>query len=132
MPLKLQSEVNPDMTAHTTLHVSDYTRSKAFYVKALEPLGYTNNMEYGEAAGVNDGKNTNFWIACEDTDVPTHLAFEAGSRQEVEAFYKARWMLARRRIAARAIATTGRATMPRLSMILTVTISRPSGTTTVK
>jgi len=77
------------MIAHTTLHVSDYTKSKAFYVKALAPLGYTNNMEYGEAAGFNDGTNTDFWIAREDTVVPTHLAFEAGSRQEVEAFYKA-------------------------------------------
>ena len=77
------------MIAHTTLHVSDYTKSKAFYVEALAPLGYTNNMEYGEAAGFNDGTNTDFWIAREDTVVPTHLAFEAGSRQEVEAFYKA-------------------------------------------
>ena len=46
------------MIAHTTLHVSDYKKSKAFYVKALAPLGYTNNMEEGEAAGFNDGKNT--------------------------------------------------------------------------
>jgi len=77
------------MIAHTTLHVSDYTKSKKFYIKALSPLGYTNNMEYGEAAGFNDGKNTDFWIASENTIVPTHLAFEAKSRQEVEAFYTA-------------------------------------------
>lgn len=77
------------MIAHTTLHVSDYTKSRAFYLLALAPLGYTNNMEYGEAAGFNDGKNTDFWIEREDTVVPTHVAFEAGSRQEVEDFYKA-------------------------------------------
>lgn len=77
------------MIAHTTLHVSDYTKSKAFYMQALAPLGYTNNMEYGESAGFNDGKNTDFWISREDTVVPTHLAFEATSREEVEAFYKA-------------------------------------------
>ncbi len=77
------------MIAHTTLHVSDYTKSKAFYVQALAPLGYRNNMEFGEAAGFNDGKNTDFWIEREDTVVPTHLAFEANSRKEVEAFYKA-------------------------------------------
>ncbi|SCZ62379.1 VOC family protein [Thiohalomonas denitrificans] len=77
------------MIAHTTLHVSDYTKSKAFYVQALAPLGYQNNMEYGEAAGFNDGKNTDFWIESEDTVVPTHLAFEAHSRKEVEEFYKA-------------------------------------------
>jgi len=76
------------MIAHTTLHVSDYSKSKAFYVKALAPLGYTNNMEYGDSAGFNDGKNTDFWIAREDTVIPTHLAFEAKSQQEVEDFYK--------------------------------------------
>ncbi|TNF91971.1 MAG: VOC family protein [Gammaproteobacteria bacterium] len=76
------------MIAHTTLHVSDYMKSKAFYIQALSPLGYTNNMEEGEAAGFNDGKNTDFWII-RDEVVPTHVAFEAKSRQEVEAFYKA-------------------------------------------
>jgi catechol 2,3-dioxygenase-like lactoylglutathione lyase family enzyme len=77
------------MIAHTSLAVSDYPKSKAFYVKALAPLGYTNNMEYGEDAGFNDGKNTDFWISKNEQVVPTHLAFEAKSRDEVEAFYKA-------------------------------------------
>ena len=77
------------MIAHTTLPVSDYKKSKAFYVQVLAQLGYTNNMEEGEAAGFNDGKNTDFWIVREDTIVPTHLAFEAKNQQEVEAFYKA-------------------------------------------
>ena len=45
------------MIAHTAVAVSDYRRSKTFYEQALEPLGYRNNMEYGEAAGFNDGKN---------------------------------------------------------------------------
>ncbi len=48
------------MIAHTTLHVSDYENSKAFYIRTLALLGYTNNMEEGEAAGFNDGKNTDF------------------------------------------------------------------------
>jgi catechol 2,3-dioxygenase-like lactoylglutathione lyase family enzyme len=77
------------MIAHTTLPVSDYEKSKAFYVQVLAQLGYTNNMEEGEAAGFNDGKNTDFWIVREDTIVPTHLAFEAKNQQEVEAFYEA-------------------------------------------
>jgi catechol 2,3-dioxygenase-like lactoylglutathione lyase family enzyme len=76
------------MIAHTTLAVSDYQASKAFYRKALAPLGYENNMEFGDAAGFNDGKNTDFWIAKMDPVVPTHLAFEAKSKLEVEAFYK--------------------------------------------
>ena len=77
------------MIAHTTLPVSDFEKSKLFYVQALAPLGYTNNMEDGEAAGFNDGKNTDMWIVREDAVIPTHLAFEAKNKQEVEEFYKA-------------------------------------------
>src|SRR5215475_10118623 len=64
------------MIAHTSLAVRDYRKSKAFYTQALAPLGYTNNMEYGEAAGFNDGKNTDFWISRQKTTVPMHVAFE--------------------------------------------------------
>jgi catechol 2,3-dioxygenase-like lactoylglutathione lyase family enzyme len=77
------------MIAHTTLPVSDYRRSKTFYSRALEPLGYRNNMEFGESAGFNDGKNTDFWITHETTVQPTHLAFEASSRSQVQAFHAA-------------------------------------------
>jgi predicted lactoylglutathione lyase len=77
------------MIAHTSLCVSDYPKSKAFYVKALGPLGYRNNMEHGKAAGFNDGKNTDFWIHEEKTIVPTHLAFEVKNREQVDAFHRA-------------------------------------------
>lgn len=77
------------MIAHTTLPVSDYKKSRAFYLHALAPLGYSNNMEAGEAAGFNDGRNTDFWIAHVEPVVPTHLAFEANSQAAVEAFYRA-------------------------------------------
>jgi len=77
------------MIAHTSLPVSDYARAKTFYARVLRPLGYSNNLEFGEAAGFNDGKNTDFWIHQERTIVPTHLAFEAKSSAEVEAFHKA-------------------------------------------
>ena len=77
------------MIAHTSLAVSNYPKSKAFYCKALAPLGYSNNMEYGEAAGFNDGKNTDFWISRQMTTVPMHVAFEARSRKQVQAFHEA-------------------------------------------
>ncbi len=77
------------MIAHTSLAVSDYRRSKAFYARALAPLGYSNNMEYGEAAGFNDGKNTDFWITRKEAVVPLHLAFEARDREAVQAFHSA-------------------------------------------
>ena len=76
------------MIAHTTLPVSDYTKSKAFYTRVLATLGYSKHMEYGQSAGFNDGKNTDFWISAEKSVVPTHLAFQAGDRKQVEAFHK--------------------------------------------
>ena len=76
------------MIAHTTLHVSDYKKSKAFYTETLAPLGYSNNMEDGEAAGFNDGQDTDFWIVREEV-VPTHVAFQAKNQHQVEAFYAA-------------------------------------------
>ena len=78
------------MIAHTSLPVSDYKRAKEFYTTVLATLGYTQNMEYGEAAGFNDGKNTDFWIGINEKGViPTHVAFAAKDKAEVEAFYKA-------------------------------------------
>ena len=77
------------MIAHTTLPVRNYSKSKAFYVKALEPLGYHNNMEFGDSAGFNDGQNTDFWIAHKTRVVPTHLAFEAKAAAQVKSFYRA-------------------------------------------
>jgi predicted lactoylglutathione lyase len=77
------------MIAHTGLQVSDYKKSKDFYLRVLEPLGYKNNMEFGEAAGFNDGKNTDFWVNQSDRVIPTHLAFEAKSAGEVKAFHTA-------------------------------------------
>jgi predicted lactoylglutathione lyase len=77
------------MIAHATLAVADCERATAFYLQALAPLGYRKNMDFGEAVGFTDGKNTDFWIAERDTVTPLHLAFEAKSRQEVEAFHEA-------------------------------------------
>lgn len=77
------------MIAHTTIPVSNYQKSKAFYTRALAPLGYINNMEEGdEAAGFFDGKNTDLWIVLETTVIPTHVAFEAKTQAEVESFYR--------------------------------------------
>jgi catechol 2,3-dioxygenase-like lactoylglutathione lyase family enzyme len=77
------------MIAHITLPVSDYRKSKTFYIKALKPLGYRSEMEFGEAGGFSDGKNTDFWISKKSALESTHVAFEAKSSAEVEAFYKA-------------------------------------------
>jgi catechol 2,3-dioxygenase-like lactoylglutathione lyase family enzyme len=46
-------------------------------------------MEYGDSAGFNDGKNTDFWITAERGMTPLHVAFRASDQSQVQAFYKA-------------------------------------------
>lgn len=77
------------MIAHAMLAVANSGRAKDFYTRALAPLGYRKNMDFGEAAGFNDGKNTDFWIAERETVTPLHVAFEAKSQEEVDEFYDA-------------------------------------------
>jgi catechol 2,3-dioxygenase-like lactoylglutathione lyase family enzyme len=83
---------------HVTLVVSDYAASKAFYEKALAPLGIKCVMEFGQAAGFGKGK-PDFWIGTGPASfqrpehlrliTPTHIAFAAASSEEVRAFYAA-------------------------------------------
>jgi catechol 2,3-dioxygenase-like lactoylglutathione lyase family enzyme len=77
------------MIAHTGLAVRDFEAAKRFYDRVLAPLGYAAKMESGESAGFNDGKNTDFWIGASKAVEPTHVAFEAKSKAEVEQFYRA-------------------------------------------
>ena len=76
------------MIAHTGLAVRDFKAAKSFYERTLAPLGYTAKMEHADSTGFNDGKNTDFWIGQSKTVEPTHVAFEAKSKNEVEAFYR--------------------------------------------
>jgi catechol 2,3-dioxygenase-like lactoylglutathione lyase family enzyme len=84
---------------HVTLFVTDYARSKAFYEEALAPLGVKQLMEYGKACGFGRDTKPDFWIGQGPTSfqtaehakavTPTHLAFAARTRAEVDAFYTA-------------------------------------------
>ncbi len=84
---------------HLTLNVSDYARSKAFYEKALAPLGVQPIMEYGPACGFGRDRKPDFWIGQGPTSfqkpehlvriTPAHVAFSARSREEVRAFHAA-------------------------------------------
>lgn len=84
---------------HIGINVTDYARSKAFYVKALAPLGIDLVMEYGKAAGFGRDKKPDFWVGEGKTSfqtpeqlqpiTPIHVSFHARSREEVDAFYKA-------------------------------------------
>lgn len=85
------------MIDHLGFPVSDFAASKAFYEKALAPLGYTLVMEvteemtggHGAHAGFGDGK-PDFWIGTGKPPVTAvHVAFRAGTRGVVDAFHAA-------------------------------------------
>jgi catechol 2,3-dioxygenase-like lactoylglutathione lyase family enzyme len=84
---------------HIGINVSDYERSKAFYEKALAPLGIAVVMEWGKAAGFGRGKKPDLWIGASQTSfqtpeqleviTPVHVALVAESRAQVDAFHAA-------------------------------------------
>jgi catechol 2,3-dioxygenase-like lactoylglutathione lyase family enzyme len=78
------------MIDHLTIPVRDYARSKAFYQRALAPLGYQLAMESGPHAGFADAKGPSLWLNGEPTALaPMHVAFRAASRKDVDAFHAA-------------------------------------------
>jgi len=86
------------MIDHVGFPISDYQRSKAFYSKALAPLGYSLIMEVGSdhtesgapAAGFGADGKPDFWIGGEGgLDGVLHVAIVAKDRATVDAFYHA-------------------------------------------
>ena len=84
------------MIDHTGLNVSDYGKSKAFYLAALAPLGYQVVMELPSSIvpdgglGLGVPPKPDFWVAGGKPNVPPlHVAFRAENRAQVDAFYKA-------------------------------------------
>ncbi|HOC42488.1 MAG TPA: VOC family protein [Thermoanaerobaculales bacterium] len=78
------------MIDHVILTVSDYASSRAFYLAALEPLGYEIVMEFGQGAGYGVAGKPDFWIHQGDPQrPPVHVAFSSGDRETVDRFWKA-------------------------------------------
>src|SRR5262245_47417052 len=86
------------MIDHVGFPVSDYARSKAFYTKALAPLGYALIMEVtaqqtesgAPAAGFGVGGKPDFWIGGEGgLQMAMHIAIATKDRAAVDAFHKA-------------------------------------------
>jgi catechol 2,3-dioxygenase-like lactoylglutathione lyase family enzyme len=86
------------MIDHLGFAVSDYERAKAFYVKALAPLGYSLIMEVtpqqsgGDfpAAGFGADGKPDFWIGGEGgMNKPLHVAILAKDRAKVDTFCQA-------------------------------------------
>jgi catechol 2,3-dioxygenase-like lactoylglutathione lyase family enzyme len=79
------------MIDHITVRVRDLEKSKAFYAKALEPLGYQVVKSFGALAGLGTPGKPDFWIGTAEgkPQEPMHIAFRARTRLEVEAFHEA-------------------------------------------
>jgi catechol 2,3-dioxygenase-like lactoylglutathione lyase family enzyme len=81
------------MFDHVKFGVSDYAASKAFFLKALEPLGVVVVWEGTPAYGVElsppDGKSSLCLFQTEEKPAHLHVAFRAETRQQVDAFHRA-------------------------------------------
>lgn len=85
------------MIDHTGIIVSDIKTSKAFYEKALAPIGYALILElpasvtgHADVAGFGEPPKPDFWISGGTPNKPPiHIAFRVASRAKVDAFYKA-------------------------------------------
>ena len=80
------------MFDHVVFGVSDYAASKAFFVKALAPLGVAVVSE--SPLGIElcrPDSNASLCIRLKPEQRPAHLhlAFTAQNRQQVQAFYEA-------------------------------------------
>jgi len=81
------------MFDHVKFGVSDYAASKAFYLRALEPLGVVVVSEGAPSYGVEMSQPGGDVSLClcqaEEKPAPLHIAFRAGSRRQVDAFHRA-------------------------------------------
>ncbi len=79
------------MFDHVKFGVSNFPASRAFFLKALEPLGVTDVTDW-PPNGVEICGPVGASLCLYQTDgkpAPLHLAFVAKSRHQVEAFYRA-------------------------------------------
>ena len=84
------------MIDHTGFNVTNLELSRAFYLKALAPLGYGIALEFEGAAGfgareaAGDDPGGDFWISAGEPQTPrTHVAFRAANKEQVAGFYRA-------------------------------------------
>ena len=81
------------MFDHVKFGVSDYVASKAFFARALEPLGVAVVAEGAPTYGVELASPKSSASLClfrtEVKPAPLHLAFVAENREQVDAFHRA-------------------------------------------
>ena len=85
------------MIDHVSVMVSDFAKSRAFYLQALAQTGHSKLVEppaapggHAQTAGFCHDDGSDFWIRQGDPNgPPIHLAFRVPSRAAVDAFHKA-------------------------------------------
>ena len=79
------------MLDHVTIGVSDMERSRAFFDKALSPLGIERLYAEGKLfAGYGADRKAFFWISLRQSVLTSsHVAFSAPNREAVDNFHKA-------------------------------------------
>ncbi len=80
------------MFDHVGLNVRDFAASRAFYERALEPLGYRVVMDMAQFSAVAFGfeDKPTFWIVQrEPYGTGTHVAFHCPDHETVDAFHAA-------------------------------------------
>ena len=79
------------MFDHVKFGVSNYAASRAFYLKALEPIGITSVQDWPPDGVEIVGLNGSSLCLYQTNEKPAHLhlAFIAKSRSEVDRFYRA-------------------------------------------
>jgi catechol 2,3-dioxygenase-like lactoylglutathione lyase family enzyme len=85
------------MLDHVVFYINDYAKSKAFYERALKPLGISALVEFtAEQTGGHPyagfgSDRPFFWVGTGKTALSGafHIAFTAKDHASVDAFYKA-------------------------------------------
>jgi catechol 2,3-dioxygenase-like lactoylglutathione lyase family enzyme len=78
------------MFDHVAIGVSDYEASKAFFLKALAPLGVAVVQEGPLGVEISPkGQSSLCLFQTEEKPAHLHLAFTAQSRQQVDDFHRA-------------------------------------------
>jgi catechol 2,3-dioxygenase-like lactoylglutathione lyase family enzyme len=79
----------PPLFDHVALGVRNVAKSRAFYERALQPLG-VRVVESSQGPGFATDDRGDFWLQEQETAAgPVHVAFAAPDRETVDAFHAA-------------------------------------------
>ena len=76
------------MFDHVNIGVADLEVSRAFYERALAPLGISVVMTHQAGIGFGRGGRPQFWISDRGPSGPMHISFESPDRATVSLFHR--------------------------------------------